>query len=179
MSSQSRLFRGWHMPTLPPRPIPPVPYPAFTCMPSELVATACLDHTFLLSTGADLGVTFPSNGLEALRQVRVGEVVAGVDPVGVHSAEVLDVKLDETAGKLGGVAELLGEGVGLELELAGDDVHQVLDDSVHRGESAGEEYETDDDGEFLVEAVGIVQRPVVDEDGEQSEDVEDVNLRLC
>lgn len=103
-------------------------------------------------------------------------MVAGIHPVGVHGAKVLDLELEQGAGELLRVAELLGEGVGLELELAADDVHEQGDDQVHGGEGVREEDEADDDGVLGEEAKVGVQGAVVDEDGEEKEDVEGVSL---
>lgn len=103
-------------------------------------------------------------------------MVAGVHPVGIHGAEVLDVKLDERPGELHAETDLLGKGVGLELESAGDNVQEQLNDGVQRRERVGEEQETDNDGLLGGEAKGRVQRVVVDEDREQAEDIENVCL---
>lgn len=96
----------------------------------QLVATGSLDDTVLVTLSrlvsdalSDTLRALPAKGLETLGQMGVGEVVAGVDGVGVHGAEVLDLELEKRAGELLGVAEALGEGVGLELELAGENVH--------------------------------------------------------
>ena len=69
----------------------------------QLVATAGLDHAVLLRCATDLGLALPANGLETLRQVRVGEVVARVDRVGVKTAQVLSVQLEQGASEIGGV----------------------------------------------------------------------------
>ena len=69
------------------------------------------------------------------------------------------------------VAEVKSELVSLEFKLAGEDIHQKLDDSVHGGQSIGEEDETDHDGVDGVEAKRSVERVVVNEDGEQGENV--------
>ena len=103
-------------------------------------------------------------------------VVAGVHPVRVHCRQILDLKLDQTLGEVLREAEIHSELVGLELKLAGEDVHEEFDDGVHGGESVGEEDEADDDGVLIVEAEGVVKRGIVDEDGEKGEDVEDVEL---
>lgn len=150
----------------------------------QLVATCNLSDTLLVSLSGLVGDTLgdalralPAEGIKALRKVGVREVVAGVHPVGIHGAEVLDLELEERAGELLRVSELLGEGVGLELELAGDDVHAELDKEVSRREGIREEDEADDDGVLLEEAKGRVQGVVVDEDREESEDVEQMALR--
>ena len=66
--------------------------------------------------------------------------------------------------------------IGLEFVFAAEDVHQELDDCVHWCQSIGEEDEADYDWEFVVEAEGLVERFIVDEDGEEGEDVEEVGL---
>ena len=66
---------------------------------------AVLGHT----TG-DLA-TRPAQRLESLRQDRVRVVVAGVHPVGVHGAQVLDLQFEQRRGELLGVAQLHREGI--------------------------------------------------------------------
>lgn len=65
---------------------------------------------------------------------------------------------------------------GLEFELSAQNVHQQLHHRVHWGEGVREEDEANDDGEFLVEAKGLVEGTVVNEDREEGEDVECVEL---
>ena len=65
---------------------------------------------------------------------------------------------------------------GLELELSAQNVHQQLHHRVHWGEGVREEDEANDDREFLVEAEGLVEGAVVDEDREEGEDVECMEL---
>jgi len=103
-------------------------------------------------------------------------VVARIHPVGLHGAQVLNLELDERAGQLGLVAEVVGEGVGLELEAAGEDVHEELDDRIHGREDVGEEDEADNDGVLGQETKVGVEGVVVDEDGEEGEDVKEVDL---
>ena len=67
---------------------------------------------------------------------------------------------------------------GLELELSAENVHEQIDDGVGGRQHVGEEDEADDDGEVVVEAKGFVEGAVVDEDGEEGEDVEEVELRV-
>ena len=55
--------------------------------------------------------TLPSKGLETLGQDRVRVVVAGVHPVGIHGAEVLDLELKEGLGQFFRVSELLSKGI--------------------------------------------------------------------
>lgn len=64
----------------------------------------------------------------------------------------------------------------LELEFPAQNIHQQLHYRVHRREGVGEEDEPNDDGKFPVEAKGLVQGTVVDEDGEEGKDVECVKL---
>ena len=51
----------------------------------------------------------PSKCLETLREDRVRVVVAGVHPVRIHGAQVLDLELEERFGELLGVPKLLGK----------------------------------------------------------------------
>lgn len=108
----------------------------------------------------------------------MAEVVCSVHPVRIHGAQVLDLELDEGLCELGAVAELLRELVGLELVAPREDVHQQLDHGVHGRQGVGEEDEADDDGHFGVEAEGAVEGLVVDEDGKEGEDVEEVDLGI-
>ena len=66
---------------------------------------------------------------------------------------------------------------GLEFKSPAEDVHQELHDRVHGGQDIGKEDEADDDGKLLVEAKGLVEGTVVDEDGEEGEYVEHVEFR--
>jgi hypothetical protein len=151
----------------------------------QLITSTGLDNTVLFAVNGLISDTLsnafgalPAKGLETLRQMGVREVVAGINPIGVHGAKVLDLELEERAGKLLGVTKLLSEGIGLELELAADDVHKQVDDKIHRSKSIREENETNDDGVLLEETERGVQRVVVDENREEEEDVESVSLDL-
>lgn len=53
--------------------------------------------------------TLPAKRLESLGEDGVGVVVAGIHPVRIHSAQVLDLELEEGLGELLRVPELLGE----------------------------------------------------------------------
>lgn len=64
----------------------------------------------------------------------------------------------------------------MEFEFSAQNVHQQLHHGVHGCQGVREEDEANDDGEFLVEAEGLVERAVVDEDGEKGKDVECVKL---
>lgn len=64
----------------------------------------------------------------------------------------------------------------LKFKFSTEDIHQQLHHRVHGCEGVREEDESDDDGELLVKAEGLVKGAVVDEDGEESEDVECVEL---
>lgn len=152
----------------------------------QLITSTGLDNTLLLvvnglisDTLGDTLRALPAKGLEALRKMGVREVVAGVHPIGVHGAKVLNLELEERAGKLLGVTKLLSESIGLELKLAADDVHKQVDDKVHRSKGIREEDEANDNGVLLEEAERGVQRVVVDEDREEEEDVESVSLGSC
>ena len=145
----------------------------------QLVATARLNRSIglLIHHALPALIAMPPQSTKSLAQDRVAEVVRSVHPVGVHGAQVLDLQLDERLSQLTAVSEFLRELVGLELVAPGEDVHQQLDHGVHGGEGVGEEDEADDDGHFGVEAEGAVEGLVVDEDGEEGEDVEEVDLR--
>jgi hypothetical protein len=140
----------------------------------QFVAAGDLCDALLVSLGSRLvGNTLsdalgalPAESLEALSEMGVGEVEAGIHPVGVHGAKVLNLELEERAGELLRIAQTLGEVIGLELKLASNHVHEELDDDIGGGEGVREEDEADDDGVLLEEAKGVVQRGVVDEDRE-------------
>lgn len=51
----------------------------------------------------------PPYSLQPLRQNRVRVVVGRVHPVGIHTAQVLDLQLDKRGGEFAGVAETVGE----------------------------------------------------------------------
>ncbi len=103
-------------------------------------------------------------------------VVARIHPVGIHRAQVLDLQLDQTLRQVFLVAEIECELVRLELEFSGQDVHEELDDGVHGCQSIREEDEADYDGALVVEAEGLVEGAVVDEDGEEGENIEHMEL---
>lgn len=105
------------------------------------------------------------------------EVVASKHPIGLHGAEVLDLKLDQRAGKLGVISKVVRKSISLELVLPAQNVHQQLDDGVHGTENIREEEESNDDGMGLGETEVGIERLVVDEQGEEREDVEEVNLK--
>lgn len=86
------------------------------------------------------------------------------------------MKLDEASAELGLIAKLVGEGIGLELPLAGQHVDQKVDEGVHGRQGIVEEDETNDDGVLSVESERLVKRSVVDEDREESENLEEVGL---
>lgn len=144
----------------------------------QLVAATGFDDTLVLLLLNSL-FALPIQGLEALRQMRVGEVIARVHPVSVHGAEVLNVQLDERCGQLSAHTQVVGELVSLELKGAGDDVQEELDDGVHWREGIREEEEADDDGVLIVEAKGSIEGAVVDEDREEAKDVEEMSLEGC
>lgn len=60
------------------------------------------------------------------------------------------------------------------LELAGKNVHQKLHNAVCRAEHLVEKNESDHNRLLVVEAKGLVQAAIVDENTEQREDVEQV-----
>jgi hypothetical protein len=76
------------------------------------------------------------------------------------------------------VSQTVGEGVGLKLVATAEDVHEELDDGFGGGQDVGEEEEAYDDGALEGEAEGGVERSVVDEDGEEREDVDEVDLEI-
>ncbi len=104
------------------------------------------------------------------------KVVAGEGPVGIHSAQILDLELDERTSELGVVSEAVGKSVGLKLITTAQDVHEQLDNRVHGAKNVREEKEAHDDGMLLGEAKVGKERVVVDEDREEREDVEEVDL---
>lgn len=65
----------------------------------------------------------------------------------------------------------------LELEFAAQNIHEQLHHRVHWRKGVGEKDKAYDDGIFFVEAEGLVEGAVVNEDREESEDVE--HMELC
>lgn len=118
----------------------------------------------------------PVECLQSLRENGVREVVAGKHPVGIHGAEVLDLKFDQRAGKLGIVAEVVGKGIGLELEAAAQDIHEELNHVIGGTEDIRKQEEAHDDGVFLVETEVGIERLVVDKHREEGKDVEEMGL---
>lgn len=106
------------------------------------------------------------------------EVVASVHPVGVHVAQVLNLELNERPCQFNRVSKALGEVIGLELELAAKNVHTQLDKNIHRRERIREEQEANDDGSLKNKPKVGIERLVVDENGKEREDVEEVRLRI-
>lgn len=70
----------------------------------------------------------------------------------------------------------IGRLTSLKFEFPTEDVHQQLYYRVHGCEGVRKEDESDDDGELFVKAKGLVEGAVVDEDGEEGEDIECVKL---
>lgn len=105
-------------------------------------------------------------------------MVACIHPISVHRAQILDLQLDQRAGQLCRISQLLCEFIGLEFVSSAEDVHQQLDYCIHRGKSVGEENEADYDGELFVETEGFVEGSVVDEYREEGEDVEEMGLKM-
>jgi 3-oxoacyl-ACP reductase-like protein len=70
----------------------------------------------------------------------------------------------------------VGAHTSFEFKLAAKDVHQKLNDSIHRREGVREQEETDHNGLLAVEAERLVERIIVHESREESEDVEHVKL---
>lgn len=105
-------------------------------------------------------------------------MVASIHPVGIHVAQVLNLKLDERSCQLDWVSKALGEVVGLELKLAAQNVHTKLDENIHGRKRIREEQEADDDGSLVDKPKVGIQRLVVDKYGEECEDVEEVRLSI-
>lgn len=103
-------------------------------------------------------------------------MVAGVQPVCIHGAQILDLELDEGLGELGLEAEGHSERVGFEFVVPREDIHEEFHDGVHWRKGVGEEDEANNDGPDVVEAERVVKRCIVDEDAEKGEDVECMEL---
>lgn len=82
---------------------------------------------------------------------------ARIHPIGIEAGQVLHVQLDQRAGQLTRVTQLVREGIGFELELPRQDVHQQLHQTVRGREDLVEEDEADDDGSGIVEAESVVE----------------------
>lgn len=105
-------------------------------------------------------------------------MVARIHPIRIHSAQILDLQFDQRARQFSLVAKSLCEVVCFKLVLSAQDVHQELDDCVHRGKRIREQDETNYDWELVMETKGLVQGTVVDEDREQGENVEEMELPM-
>lgn len=105
-------------------------------------------------------------------------MVACIHPIRIHCAQILDLELDQRTSQLCLVSQLLRELIGLEFVATAEDVHEQLDDCVHWCQSVGEEDESDYYGELFVETEGLVEGLVVDEYGEEGEDVEEMGLQM-
>ena len=66
----------------------------------------------------------------------------------------------------------------MEFEFSAQNVHQQLHHGVHGSEGVGEEDEANNDGILFVEAEGLIEGTIVDEDGEESKDVKCVELEM-
>jgi hypothetical protein len=93
-----------------------------------------LGHLFVFRRNNAIFLVDPTKSTQSLGQNRVREVVTRIHPIGIHSAQILDLKLDQGAGELGGVTKVLRKFIGFELVLSAEDVHQELDDCVHWSE---------------------------------------------
>ena len=133
-----------------------------------------LDLLLLLNLSGGL----PVESLQSLGQNGVREMVSGEQPVRIHSAEVLDLELDQGASELGVVAKLVGELVGLEFELAAENVHSELDEGIGGAKDVREEKEPNNDWVHRVETKVGIEWVVVDENREEGEDGKEVGLVL-
>lgn len=105
-------------------------------------------------------------------------VIACIHPVSIHGAEILHLQLDQTACQLLLESEVRREGIGFELEFAGEDVHEEFHNGISWRQSVGEENKPNDDWMRLVESKGGIERVVIDEDTEEGEDIEHVELKM-
>lgn len=144
--------------------------------PSGSSNISLLITLFTLLLDLHLSSGLPVESLQSLGQNGVREVVGGEQPVSIHGAKVLDLELDQGASELGVVAKLVGELIGLELELAAENVHAELDKGIGRAKDVREEKESNDDRVHRVEAKVGIKRVVVDENGEEGENGEEVGL---
>ena len=103
-------------------------------------------------------------------------MVARIHPIRIHGTQILDLQLNQRTRQLRLISQVQCELIGLEFVATAENIHEELDDGVHWGQSVGEEDETDYDGEFFVETEGLVEGFIVDEDGEEGEDVEEMGL---
>lgn len=79
--------------------------------PSQLPISSLDDLRFVLRALWLRLASVPTQRAESLGQDGVREVIAGVQPVGIHGAEVLHLQLDKRSGEFGRVAEFDGKGV--------------------------------------------------------------------
>lgn len=143
----------------------------------ELISACCSGHISLFPLGVHLLSRLPLERLQSLREDRVREMITGKRPVGIHGAQVLNLELDQRAGEFVIVPKLVGKGIGLELELAAQDVEEKLDNQIGGAKDIREQKEPDDDGLLGSETESGIQRLVVDKRREERKDVEKVQLK--
>lgn len=85
---------------------------ALRCCRRLQLAIRSLDRllTVLLLEIGNLA-TLPAKSSETLSQDGVRVVIASVHPVGIHSAKVLDLQLEQRGGELIGESKTLGKGI--------------------------------------------------------------------
>ncbi len=90
------------------------------------------------------------------------EVVACIHPICIHGAQILNLQLDQGSRQLCLVSQTFCKAISLELVSSAKDIHQELDDGIHRRQSVRKQDKADYDRELLVEAERLVERFVVD-----------------
>lgn len=141
-------------------------------------------------------VARPVHSPETFGQNWVGVVERGVEPVGVHRRQILDLQLQQRSAELLAVPEVDGKGIcrkvshvyirskweekikrtSLVLHLARPEVHAQLEQSVCGRQNFVEQDEADHARLLPVETEVCEERAVVDEDREQGKGVEQVAL---
>lgn len=113
---------------------------------------------------------------QTLRQDGMSEMVRRVQVISIHSAQVLNLELNQALSEILLVSQTSGKRISFVLEFSGHDVHQELQDSVNGSQDIAKDEESDDGRHALLEAEGLEQRPVVDEQREHDKDSERVEL---
>ena len=127
-----------------------------------------------LSNNFSLGFV---EGVEPLQERRMRVVPRRVEPVVDGEAEIVQIQLDQRRLELDGVAEPLGEAVGLELKVAAEQRRQERQHRVVRREDVRrDQIEADEDGLRVVKAERCVKRLVLEQQVEDEEYEQDVHL---
>ena len=106
----------------------------------------------------------------------MGIVVARVEPVSIHCCKILNLELDQAFRKVTGVSQFYRKGIRLIFKLPRENVDEQLENRIERLENVVEEKKPNEDWLSLVKSECLVERSVVYEGREKSEDVKEMEL---